>query len=101
MSNHELNYSVSDEELLKGDYYNDRTSVGEIDSKEGEVMQIDPINMGIHYEGPNPILLPCNLPEAFQQTGLKIIFSGHIKEVKSNENVPGQPFVLTHIERCS
>jgi len=101
MSNHELNYSVSDVELLKGDCYSDRNSVGEIDRKEGEVMQIDPINVGIHYQGANPILLPCNLPEAFQQTGLKIIFSGHIKEVRLNELVPGQPFVLTHIERCS
>ncbi|GEM_PF-2109260 len=99
MSNHELNYAVPDEVLVQGDCYKDRPTVNKLERHEGEVMQIDAMNTGIHCGGDNPILFPCNLPEAFQQTGLKIIFSGLLKETTSNELMPGQPFVLTHIER--
>jgi hypothetical protein len=100
MSNHELNYSVSEDELLHNDCYSERKTIGKIEKKEGEVMLLDALSFGIHCGGTNPILLPCNLPEAFQQTGLKIMFSGSIKEVQLNELVAGQPFVLTHVERA-
>jgi len=97
---HTLNYAVDDEALLRQDCYTDRNTIRNIECQEGEVIQIDTVNVGIHYGGPDPILLPCNLPEAYQQTGLKIVFSGFVKEIKLNELVPGQPFVLTHVERA-
>jgi len=100
MSNHELNYAVSNEVLLQGDCYKNRLTIRKIERHQGEVMQIDSMNTGIHCSGADPILFPCNLPEAFQQTGLKIIFSGFVKELSLNELMPGQPFVLTFIERA-
>ena len=100
MSNHELNYSVSKEELVRNDCYSDRATIEKITDLEGEVMQADAISLGIHCEGEYPILLPCNLPEAYQQTGLKVRFSGCVKDVGSSELLAGQPFVLTQLQKC-
>lgn len=43
-------------------------------------------------------LSPCNLPEQFKQHGLKIIFSGEIKEIYPHERWAATPFKITDIQ---
>jgi len=43
-------------------------------------------------------LAPCNLPIEFKKSGIKIIFSGDIKETFPFEDISGQPFELNKIE---
>jgi hypothetical protein len=100
MSYHELNYTVTAEELRLGDCYTDRKTTGTIRGIEGEVMLLDPVSFGIHCSGAHPILMPCNLPDAYQQTGLKVRFSGVVKEIFANESMTATPFVLESIERA-
>src|SRR4051812_21613268 len=101
MSNHELHLPLTDTQSLQSDCYADRATIGKIERQEGEIVQIDIVNFGIQYKGSNPVLLPCNLPEDFEQTGMKIIFSGLIKEIRLTEFLAGQPIALTHLEKLS
>ena len=101
MSNHALDYSVSREELELGDCYADRRTTRIMEQKEGEVVLLDPVNFGIHCSDACPILMPCNLPEAYQQTGLKILFGGMVKEMLPNEILTAPPFVITSLQRSS
>lgn len=98
MRNHESGHAAADT-LLLNDCYPDRATTGKIERQEGEIIQLDPVNLGIQPNGSPSLLLPCNLPAAFQQSGLKIVFSGLLKEIKPTELFAGQPFVLTHLEK--
>ena len=40
----------------------------------------------------------CSLPEEFRKDGLKIIFSGEIKEIYPNERWAATPFKITDFE---
>ena len=45
----------------------------------------------------NRLLDPCNLPEAFRKDGLRVVFSGELKEVYDHEDLAGQPVKLTEL----
>lgn len=75
-----------------------RQTVGELHHAEGEIIELGPANYGIRTAGHNA-LLPLNLPDDFQQEGLKIFFSGSMKEIGLNEFMAGQPIVLSEIVR--
>lgn len=101
MNNDEYNFDSEKMSFHDNDCYPDRNAVSRIDDKEGEVFLIDNSNFGIRYkENPKP-LLPCNLPEALQAEGKKIIFSGIVKETKLEELWAGEPFVITKAEERS
>ena len=83
-------------ELKETDCLTDRKSINTLNLKEGEIFLIDQTNFGIRFIDSNEvILLPCNLPARFQKAGLKVVFSGALKETKMEEMWAGQPFVLT------
>jgi hypothetical protein len=76
-----------------------RKTVQTIQDEEGQVIKIDPVNFGIQSSADSTLLLPLNLPEDCQQEGLKIKFSGSVKEVNPNELMAGQPIVLTALHK--
>lgn len=41
---------------------------------------------------------PMNLPEAFQRDGLRVVFSGHTREIPSNVRLAGTPLDLSSIQ---
>ena len=43
--------------------------------------------------------VPQNLPEGFQQDGLRVVFSGWLEEIPPNVRMIGQPLVLTALRR--
>jgi hypothetical protein len=76
-----------------------RKTVQTIQDEEGQIVKIDPVNFGIQTTADGNLLLPLNLPEDCQQEGLKVMFSGTVKEVNPNELMAGQPLVLTSLHK--
>ena len=95
MSNHDKKHSSHAEELKENDCYTDRKTVSAVNNKEGEIFLIDNVNFGIRYAGNSKPLLPCNLPATLQKEGIKIVFSGAVKEAMPTELWAGELFVLT------
>lgn len=77
-----------------------RKTLYSLENTEGEIVMLDPVNFGIRT-GNETSLLPLNLPSAFQQSGIKIRFSGEAKETGLTELWAGQPFLLNKIERAN
>ena len=75
-----------------------RKTVQEMHDEEGVIVKLDATNFGIQSSAGSNVLLPVNLPQAFEQEGLKILFSGQVKEVNLNEMMAGQPLVLTEVQ---
>ncbi len=98
MNNNAGKYVATAEELEQNNIYTDRKTVKRIENKEGEVYLIDNVNFGIRSQDKEAVpLLPCNLPQPLQRAGIKIIFSGLIKETGLAEFWAAQPFVLTSV----
>jgi hypothetical protein len=74
-----------------------RQTLQRLQNVEGEIVQLDPVNFGIQTASLSSLLLPLNLPEDFQTEGLKISFSGNLKEIGLNEFMAGHPLELTEI----
>ncbi|HSN60094.1 MAG TPA: hypothetical protein VLR49_04115 [Ferruginibacter sp.] len=98
MNNKETNVASIETTLIDQDCYPDRKTVSRIDNMEGEIFLIDNVNFGIRYQENQMSLLPCNLPDALQAEGKKIIFSGDIKETNPTELWAGEPFVITKLK---
>ena len=97
MSDQQKNVTAA-EEVNQNDCFTDRKDLSIFSDLEGEIFQMDNVNFGIRSMGENEAsLLPCNLPQRLQKAGLKIIFSGKVKETRLEELWAGQPFVLTAI----
>ena len=75
-----------------------RKTVQQLLRQEGKIVKLDPTNFGIQPAA-GQLLFPVNLPAEFQQEGLKILFTGAVKEVGLNELFAGQPIVLTQVQR--
>jgi len=97
MENDEKKYASKEGELKETDCHTDRKTVSNISNNAGEIFMIDNVNFGIRSSAAAQPLMPCNLPEKLQKPGIKIIFSGAVKETKLEELWAGQPFVLTSI----
>ncbi len=48
---------------------------------------------------PDERYLPDDLPEAFREDGLRVLFSGELREILPNERLIGTPIRLLRIER--
>ncbi len=99
MENEHQNNASGLEAVNETDCLTESKTIEIISDKEGTVFYIDNINLGIRVAADSMPLLPCNLPLSFQESDLKIKFSGAIKEIKPNELWAGQPFVLTAISK--
>ena len=53
---------------------------------------IDNAEEGTHYA-------PTNLPVDYKEDGLRVLFSGSIREIPSNVRMAGTPLVLSTIQR--
>jgi hypothetical protein len=76
-----------------------RQTLQQLQNIEGEIVQLDPANFGIQTSSLNSVLLPFNLPDEFQKEGIKVSFSGNLKEISLNEFMAGHPFILTEIQK--
>ena len=75
-----------------------RQTLQSLQNEEGVIIKTDAENYLIQMPAPGLSLFPLNLPAAFQQQGLPVVFSGAVKETGLNEFFAGQPLVLTFIE---
>lgn len=78
--------------------YNSRKTVQTFQKQSGKIIKIDAVNFGIEDSSAAAVLMPVNLPVSFEKEGMKIIFSGMVKEINLNEMMAGQPIVLTYLQ---
>ena len=71
-----------------------RKNLYSLENKNGTVIALDATNFGIHLEG-DTTLLPVNLPSSLQKAGIKINFSGAVKETDPAEFWAASPLLLT------
>ncbi|MBV6625952.1 MAG: hypothetical protein KI793_23975 [Rivularia sp. (in: Bacteria)] len=75
--------------------FDDRKTVGTVKNKVGTVRRIHDKLYIIISEDNRSRFAPCNLPDEFKREGLKIRFSGDIKEIYPNERWAATLFKLT------
>ena len=92
-----MNTPVKPTALSQDHPMSSRQTLQQLQDTEGEIVQIGPSNYGIQTTSVSSVLLPFNLPDDFQQEGLKVLFSGNLKEIGLNEFMAGHPLVLTEI----
>lgn len=77
-----------------------RETVRDLENEEGVIVKLDNENHGIQTSREaDGLLFPVNLPDAFHKDGLKVIFSGKLKQAGNAEFWAGQPMLLTSIEQ--
>ena len=78
----------------------ERRTVGYLNNQVGQIILI----MNDFYEIENEdnqtyqIVVPDNFPQQLEQDGLRIIYSGEVKEIYPYERMAGYPFKLTNFE---
>ncbi|MEO1432761.1 MAG: hypothetical protein AAFV71_27585 [Cyanobacteria bacterium J06633_8] len=75
--------------------FDDRKTVGTVENKVGRIQRIHDKLYIIIAEDNSGRFAPCNLPDKFKKDGLKIRFSGDIKEIYPNERWAATLFKLT------
>ncbi|HEV8286654.1 MAG TPA: hypothetical protein VGQ09_20235 [Chitinophagaceae bacterium] len=75
-----------------------RKTLYSLEDKQGTVLALDNANFGINIGG-DTILLPLNLPVQLQEAGIKINFSGEVKETDAAELWAAPPILLTRAEK--
>lgn len=98
MANSNKKFSASSGELEQHPLTN-RETVDTLENQEGEIVVIDAANFGIQCKSDsNRLLLPLNLPAPLQKAGVKVIFSGSLKQISPEEFWAAQPVILTAIK---
>lgn len=99
MANSHKKFSASSRELEQQHPLTSRKTVDTLKNQEGEIVVIDAANFGIQYKNDsNRLLLPLNLPAPLQKAGVKVIFSGSVKQISPEEFWAAQPVILTAIK---
>jgi len=75
-----------------------RKTLYSLEDKQGTVIALDNANFGISI-GDDTILLPLNMPAQLQEAGIKINFSGEVKETDPAELWAAAPVLLTRAEK--
>jgi len=75
-----------------------RKTLYTLENQEGEVIALDNANFGIRTEGTYTVLFPVNLSPSLKKEGIKIKFSGQVKETDLTEFWAAQPVLLTKVE---
>ncbi|MGB3760400.1 MAG: hypothetical protein WBA07_29155 [Rivularia sp. (in: cyanobacteria)] len=75
--------------------FDSRKTVGTVEKKVGRIQRIHDKLYIIVTEDNSGRFAPCNLPNKFKQDGLKIQFSGDIKEIYPNERWAATLFKLS------
>jgi hypothetical protein len=76
-----------------------RKTLYTLENRPGEIVMADSANYVIRTAGDDKIFLPLNLPVVFRKAGMKINFSGMVKEIDPTEFWAGQPVILTRINK--
>jgi hypothetical protein len=76
-----------------------RKTLYSLENSPGEVITLDAANYAIRIAGDDKIFLPLNLPASFRKEGMKINFSGMVKEIDPTEFWAAHPLILTKIEK--
>lgn len=72
-----------------------RSTISMIQQQEGIVVELEAGLPGIAYN--EQAVLPVNLPEPLREPGIRVIFSGEIKQISKAEFWAALPVVLTDI----
>ena len=99
MAKNQKRKTESKHSLVQDPLWSDRKTLYTLGNKEGQVVELDPVNYGIRVAGVETVLFPVNLPSEFRHTGIKIRFSGQVKEIDLSELWAGQPVLLTEAEK--
>lgn len=99
MANSDKKFSASSGELEQQHPLTSRQATDTLENQEGEIVAIDTANFGIQCKnGSNRLLLPLNLPASLQKAGVKVIFSGSVKQTNPEELWAAPPLILTSIK---
>lgn len=74
-----------------------RKTLYSLENREGKIVSLDAVNFGINTGG-DTVLFPVNLPAQLQKAGIKINFSGAVKEMDPTEFWAATPILLTRAE---
>jgi hypothetical protein len=74
-----------------------RKTLYSLENRQGKILALDAANFGISTGG-DTVLLPVNLPVQLQKAGIKINFSGEVKETDPAELWAAAPVLLTQAE---
>jgi hypothetical protein len=74
-----------------------RKTLYSLENRQGKIVALDAANFGITIDG-DTVLLAVNLPVQFQKAGVKLNFSGAVKEVDPTELWAATPILLTQAE---
>lgn len=73
-----------------------RKTIDTFKNKEGKIVELSPGNLGIAMVNDTTVLFPVNLAPNLRHAGIKIRFSGELKEIDATELWAGQPIFLTN-----
>lgn len=92
-------FSASSNELEQQHPLTSRQTTDTLENQEGEVVAIDAANFGIQCKNAGTgLLLPLNLPAPLKKAGVKVVFSGSVKQTNPEELWAGKPVILTSIK---
>lgn len=98
MTNSNKKFAASSGELEQQHPLASRITTDTLENQEGEMVAIDAVNLGIQCKNDGVgLLLPLNLPVPLQKAGVKVIFSGLVKQTGPDEFWAAQPVILTAI----
>ena len=99
MANSNKKFSASSGDLEQHHPLASRQTTDTLENQEGEIVAIDANNFGIQCKNDsNRLLLPLNLSAPLQKAGVKVIFSGSVKQINPEELWAAQPLILTSIK---
>jgi len=92
---HTLSFSAETGTLPRLHQIEGRPTTSLIQKEEGTIVELDAGLWGIMYRRHS--VLPVNLPAALRRTGVRVHFSGELKQVSTAEFWAALPVVLTAI----
>ena len=93
--------STTKRSSMQDSQWNGRKTLYTLKNKEGQIVELNPGNLGIKVADDPTIFLPVNLSTEFRHAGMKIKFSGEVKEIDPTELWAGQPVFLTESEKLN
>jgi len=81
------------------DCYKDRSTTEKISNVEGFITKkIGSFFISVDNDA-SKSYQPCNLSTEYEEEGMKILFSGKVKEIYPHERRAGSPFVISEIKK--
>jgi hypothetical protein len=77
--------------------YSDRKTERVVTNESGVIMRLNETTYVISADNQTQRYTLCDLPDALKHDGMKVKFSGNVKEIYANERWMANPFELTDL----